>query len=96
LYPLESQTNTNFEKFANAWPTFFEYGDLRKTPSQNPHFTVCKNSHFSQMSQAFWRKNALAKIIHDLNISSKTQNSQNEALAKIRFFANDFAISVVQ
>ena len=91
----DCQVDAIIEKFANGKLTFYENGDLRKTTSQNPHFIVRKITHFSQMSQAFWRKNALAKIIHDLKINSKTQNPQNEAFTEIRFFANDFAISCV-
>ena len=49
----DCQADAIFEKFANGKATFFENGDLRKTASQNPHFIVCKITHFSQMSQAF-------------------------------------------
>ena len=41
------------------------------------------------------RKVTFAKFIHSLTRSSKSQNSQNEPLAKIRFFANVF-VSISQ
>ena len=49
MYLVKYQVNANFEKFANVKSTFFENRDLRKTPSQKPHFVMCKTTHFSQM-----------------------------------------------
>jgi len=65
---------------------------LRKSRSIFPDFIGRKDTHFSQMSQAFWQKSRFAKNISHPILSAITQNPQNEAFSEIAFFANDFAV----
>lgn len=60
-----------------------------------PDFIGCKDTHFSQMSQAFSYFSSFAKKIGRVTLSHFRQNPQNEAFSGISFFANDFAIMIV-
>ena len=62
---------------------------LRKIRPILLDFIGCKDTHFSQMSQAFWVFSSFSKIIQYPDLPHFSQNPQNEALVKNSFFAND-------
>ena len=89
IQSTDNQRYANFENFANHLLQFPSNGLLRKTHSFFPDFIGCKDTHFSQMSQAFWVFSSFSKIIQYPDLPHFSQNPQNEALVKNSFFAND-------
>ena len=92
---IDNQRYANFENFANHLLQFPSNGLLRKTHSFFPDFIGCKDTHFSQMSQAFSYFSSFAKKIGSVILSHFRQTPQNQVFSKFSFFANDFAIMIV-
>ena len=95
LHHNDYQTDATPKKFANDISSVSCSWLLRKSHSIFCHFIGCKDSHFSQISQAFLSFSSLSRIIHSLTLSRNCQNAQYETFAEIPFFANDFAMKVV-
>ena len=91
---IDNQQYASFENFANHLLQFPSNGLLRKTHSFFPDFIGCKDTHFSQMSQAFSYFSSFAKKIGSVILSHFRQTPQNQAFSKFSFFANDFAMIV--
>ena len=70
-------------------------GLLRKSRSIFPDFIGCKDTHFSQMPQAFSYFSSFAIKIDSVILSTFCQNAQNEVISRITFFANDFTTTIV-
>ena len=88
---IDNQRYASFWNFANHLLQFPSNGLLRKTHSFSPDFIGCKDTHFSQMSQAFSYFSSFAKKIGSVILSHFRQTPQNQAFSKFSFFANVFA-----
>ena len=92
LQQTESQNIPLRKFFANDSSLF----DFLDSCEKSPHFWHCKSTVFSQMSQAFWNFSSFSKIIQHPILPEFRQIPQNEAIAKIPFFANVFANCLFQ
>ena len=89
-----NQQHAHFKKFANDRLLIPTNGLLRKLVPIILDFIGCKDTHFSQMSQAFSYFSSFAKKIGSVILSHFRQTPQNQAFSKFSFFANDFAMIV--
>jgi hypothetical protein len=95
MQPANNQQYADSAKFANVQLLNPCVGLLRKIPHISLYFIWCKDTHFSQMSQAFYDFSSFARNIQHPFFAFFSQNPQNETLTKIRFFANDFISSCI-